>query len=420
MAPERYCAHAGFKHNLPEEKKIEGVRFPIPANQRAAQLDIKAAACRGRAQRWAGHVCSQSADMVTCSSRQTEEPVCPSKRKREEVTPQGRGGDDGVLCTSAGSCRDIKKAKYLRHRKQSLQLKSCDSGVCDLYDTPSPTPTSVTRRPVTPSSDLCPKISDRLSLKNFRDYGEECYHFKKGLEKKYLSAQCMANQPQLKPESRCKLISWLIPVHRHFSLGFESLCLTVSILDRFLSNTPVAIDCFQLVGVTSLLIACKQVETRPPRVKQLLALCCNNFTREQLCNLECIILLKLQFQLAAPTINFFLQHFSLKQLTEGEPSELDFCQASKALALAKGIAELSLADYAFSAYPPSMMAACCLALAKNILCQDGSTSRQDSGYADSELQECTTKIDLLVSLNKDSLQRLLPSDMPEVAMDVDN
>lgn len=155
-------------------------------------------------------------------------------------------------------------------------------------------------------------------------------------------------------------------------------------------------------------------------MKQLLALCCNNFSREQLRNLECIILLKLRFQLAAPTINFFLQHFSLRQLTDGEPSELDLSQASKSLALAKGIAELSLADYAFNAYPPSLMAICCLALAKRMLCQGSSTLLQDSGYPDSELQECMAKIDLLVSLNKDSLQRLLPDDMPEVAMDVDN
>ncbi|XP_069820851.1 cyclin-O [Dendropsophus ebraccatus] len=351
--------------------------------------------------------------MVTCSPRQREEqlmadePRCPNKRKREEVTPQEPG--DG----SAG-----KRARY--HRKQCLEMKSCDSGVCDLYETPSPSPTSASRTPATAASELCPKIPDRLGLQNFRDYGEECYGFKKGLETKYLPAHCMDNQPQLRPESRCKLISWLIPVHRHFNLGFESLCLTVSILDRFLSCTPVAIDCFQLVGVTSLLIACKQVETRPPRVKQLLALCCNNFSREQLCNLECIILLKLRFQLAAPTINFFLQHFSLWQLTDGEPSELDLGQASKSLTLAKGIAELSLADYAFNAYPPSLMAFCCLAIAKRILGQDSVTSAQDCGYPNRELQECITKIDLLVSLNKDSLQRLLPADMLKVAMDMEN
>lgn len=71
-------------------------------------------------------------------------------------------------------------------------------------------------------------------------------------------------------EARCKLVSWLIPVHRHFGLSFETLCLAVNTLDRFLATTPVAADCFQLLGVTALLIACKQVRrsrnpaARPP------------------------------------------------------------------------------------------------------------------------------------------------------------
>lgn len=51
-------------------------------------------------------------------------------------------------------------------------------------------------------------------------------------------------------------------MHRQFGLSFESLCLTVNTLDRFLITTPVAADCFQLLGVTSLLIACKQVLPR--------------------------------------------------------------------------------------------------------------------------------------------------------------
>ncbi|XP_068118147.1 cyclin-O [Hyperolius riggenbachi] len=349
-----------------------------------------------------------------------EQPLSVSKRQREESTPEDRGSSSSI-CESSGCSMRIKKAKYTRrHRKQTLELRSCDSGVCDLYETPSPSPVSDRLRPLHDPYDPCPNISDRLGLQNFRDYGEECYTFKKSLESQYLTADCMANQPQLKPESRCKLISWLIPVHRHFNLGFESLCLTINVLDRFLACTPVATDCFQLVGVTCLLIASKQVETRPPRVKQLLALCCDTFSRDQLCNLECIILLKLRFQLAAPTINFFLQHFSFLQVADGDPSDADLSQASLSLAVARGIAELSLADYAFNSYSPSLMAACCLALANSILCNDRPTSvLLASGYPDSQLQECTSKIDLLVSLNRDSLNRLLPSDLPEKKMDVD-
>ncbi|XP_018423689.1 PREDICTED: cyclin-O [Nanorana parkeri] len=365
-----------------------------------------------------------SVDMVTCNVRQPEQhllltcegPLSPKKRKREESTPK----DTGSMCDSAGCSRRVKRAKYTRHRKQTLEARSCDSGVCDLYETPSPSPESESCRPVYDGCEAAAKISDTLGLQNFRDYGEECYVFKKSLEEQYMTADCMAKQPQLKPESRCKLISWLIPVHKHFKLSFESLCFAINILDRFLACTPVATDCFQLVGVTSLLIACKQVETRPPRVKQLLALCCDTFSREQLRNLECIILLKLRFQLAAPTIHFFLQHFSLLKVADGVPSDADLSQASRTLAVAKGIAELSLADYAFNSYPPSLMAVCCLALSERMLCRERPTSVQISGYSESQLQECMDKIDLLISLNRDSLHLLLPDDLPEKNMDLDN
>lgn len=64
---------------------------------------------------------------------------------------------------------------------------------------------------------------------------------------------------QITAEARCKLISWLVALYKHFKLSFESCCLAVNIVDRFLVTTPVAADCFQLLGVTALLIATKQV-----------------------------------------------------------------------------------------------------------------------------------------------------------------
>ncbi|KAE8636319.1 hypothetical protein XENTR_v10002936 [Xenopus tropicalis] len=353
--------------------------------------------------------------MVTCSMRCTEErllgaPLDSGKRKRDSVSPgDATPGDRG---------EGTKRAKYSRHRKQRLELRSCDSGVADLYETPSPSP--VAPCPTYEPWDTCPPMSDRLGLQSFRDYGEGCYLFNKSLEDKFLTVDCLAHQPQIKAESRCRLISWLIPVHRHLKLGFESLCLAVSILDRFLACTPVASDCFQLVGVTSLLIACKQVETRPPRVKQLLALCCDAFSREQLCNLECIILLKLHFRLGAPTINFFLQHFSLLRVTSMESSDTELSEATKSLTVARGIAELSLADYAFNSYPPSLMAVCCLEIAERMLCHRNPISVRVSGYQESLIQECVGKIDLLVSLNQDSLHRLLPSQFAVRSIKVEN
>ncbi|KAM6328257.1 cyclin-O isoform 1-T1 [Alca torda] len=113
------------------------------------------------------------------------------------------------------------------------------------------------RRPETSVAAVGESLQD---LQAFRDYGESWYHSRKGLESRFQPQEPLARQPQVTAEARCKLVSWLIPVHRHFDISFEALCLAVNTLDRFLATTPVAADCFQLLGVTTLLIACKQVE----------------------------------------------------------------------------------------------------------------------------------------------------------------
>uniref|UniRef100_A0A493TM80 Cyclin O n=1 Tax=Anas platyrhynchos platyrhynchos TaxID=8840 RepID=A0A493TM80_ANAPP len=166
-----------------------------------------------------------------------------------------------------------------------------------------------------------------------------------------------------------------------------ALCLAVNTLDRFLATTPVAADCFQLLGVTALLIACKQVEVHPPSVKQLLALCCDAFSRQQLCNLECIVLHKLGFSLAAPTVSFFLEHFTRVRMEE---PGADAGEASDAGILARGVAELSLADYAFTKYAPSLLAAGSLGLADRLLRHRRPLDLRVSGYREGLLRAPAT------------------------------
>ncbi|XP_029433111.1 cyclin-O [Rhinatrema bivittatum] len=327
--------------------------------------------------------------------------LSPGSRKRAWArSPEERPGS---RCSSAHRRAPLKRSRDPRYRRQSS-----DSGVADLFDTPSPSPTPDEGSPGDRAEEAAEEQQQQLDLRLFRDYGQESYCFQRRREGAFLSPDSLAHQPQVKEESRCKLISWLIPVHRHFSLSFESLCLAVNILDRFLSCTPVAADCFQLLGVTALLIACKQVEVHPPRVKQLLALCCHAFSREQLCNLECIILLKLHFKLGAPTLNFFVEHFTHLRVQDNQACDQDLREAINAKAMARGIAELSLADYAFNAYPPSLLGICCLGLADRMLGHQKRLDLRTSGYSDSVIEDCIAKLKLLVSLNGNSLPRLLP------------
>ncbi|NXR12844.1 CCNO protein, partial [Semnornis frantzii] len=210
-------------------------------------------------------------------------------------------------------------------------------------------------------------------------------------------------------EGRCKLVGWLIPLNQYFGLSFETLCKAINILDRFLVTTPVATDCFQLLGLTALFIASKQVEVRPPRMGELLAHCRGAFTRQQLRNLERIVLRRLNFDLVAPTISFFLDYFNLVRL---EAPQADAQEAADAQSLAVGIAELSLADYAFITYTPSLLAAGSLGLADRMLHHCRPADLRVSGYPEQLLQDCMAQLRLLVSLNEDSLSTLLP---PEVA-----
>ncbi|XP_054255054.1 cyclin-O-like, partial [Indicator indicator] len=247
--------------------------------------------------------------------------------------------------------------------------------------------------------------ASREQLQAFREYGESWYLSVKELESRFPPREPLAQQPQVTAKRRCKLVGWLRLLNEYLSLSFETFCQAINILDRFLVTTPVATDCFQLLGLTALFIASKQVEVQPPTMEELLAHCSGAFSRQQLRNLECIVLRRLNFDLAAPTLSFFLEYFNLVRL---EAPRADAREAADARSLAVGIAGLSLADYAFIDYAPSLLAAGSLGLADRLLQHRRPANLEVSGYPEELLQDCMAQLHLLVSLNEDSLSALLP------------
>lgn len=154
-----------------------------------------------------------------------------------------------------------------------------------------------------------------------------------------------------------------------------------------------------------------QVEVCSPVISHLLSFCCDAFTREQLCNLECLVLLRLNFRLDAPTLAFFLDYYTSRLAAApgtGFPGKpLDSRLAQK-------VCELSLADYAFNGYPPSVIAGSALWLALDLVTPgdlenpggDFPIFPQDEnqGVQRSLALECKDKLKLLVSLNKEMLE----------------
>lgn len=120
------------------------------------------------------------------------------------------------------------------------------------------------------------------------------------------------------------------------------------------------------------------MEVGSPRISHLLSFCCDAFNKEQLCNLECLILLRLDFHLAAPTLAFFLDYYTnsieAAQLVCENTGGDNFARMNpdtkrprQCSNLARKVCELSLADYAFNKYPPSLTASCALRLASELL-----------------------------------------------------
>lgn len=70
----------------------------------------------------------------------------------------------------------------------------------------------------------------------------------------------MDKQSDINEKMRAILIDWIIDVHFHFNLRQETLFIAVFIIDSFLSVHFISRSRFQLLGITSLLIACKSQE----------------------------------------------------------------------------------------------------------------------------------------------------------------
>ncbi|XP_077570671.1 cyclin-O [Stigmatopora nigra] len=269
------------------------------------------------------------------------------------------------------------RARVKRHRKQKLVSRLSDSGFEEDFSA-SPSPLVVDQS----EGDPAGQVSSW-----YHQYGDVGYKIQREREMLFYPCKSLALQPQVTAEARCHLVSWLIPVHKQFRLSFECCCLTVNIMDRFLACTPVALDCFQLLGLTAMLLASKKVEVFSPRISQLLSLCSDGFTRDQLCNLEFLILQRLDFGLGAPTLAFFLDYHASQQPISRSRGDL-----------ALKVCELSLADYAFNKYPPSLTAECALSLAGELLRDKSWDAAKDSRVSDLT-RECRENLKLLAALN---------------------
>nr|DAD27011.1 TPA_asm: hypothetical protein HUJ06_028479 [Nelumbo nucifera] len=195
------------------------------------------------------------------------------------------------------------------------------------------------------------------------------------------------------------LVDWLVEVSEEYKLVSDTLYLTVYLIDRFLSQNYIERQRLQLLGITCMLIASKYEEICAPRVEEFCLITDNTYPKTEVLKMESQVLNYLGFQLSTPTIQTFLRRFlRAAQAANKEPSlELEF--------LANYLAELTLVEYAFLKFRPSLIAASAVFLARWALDQSchpwNPTLEYYTTYKASDLKDTVLELQDLQMNTKD-------------------
>uniref|UniRef100_A0A7N0ZYK3 Cyclin N-terminal domain-containing protein n=1 Tax=Kalanchoe fedtschenkoi TaxID=63787 RepID=A0A7N0ZYK3_KALFE len=226
--------------------------------------------------------------------------------------------------------------------------------------------------------DIC-DMKNELAV---AEYIDDIYSFyRKSENASFVAPTYMLGQPDINERMRAILIDWLIEVHYKFELMEETLFLTVSLIDRFLERRAVARKELQLVGITAMLMACKYEEVSVPVVTDFIYISDKAYTRQEILDMERLMLNTLQFNMSLPTPYVFIRRF-LKAAQSDKKLEL----------LSFFMIELCLVEYEMLKFQPSVLAAAAIYTA---MCtiersnkQWSKTSEWHSKYTEDQLLEC--------------------------------
>ncbi|KAH8370018.1 hypothetical protein KR093_001892 [Drosophila rubida] len=182
-------------------------------------------------------------------------------------------------------------------------------------------------------------------------------NFRESEKKHRPKPQYMRRQTDINHSMRTILVDWLVEVAEEYKLDTETLYLTVSYLDRFLSHMSVKRAKLQLVGTAAMYVAAKYEEIYPPNVGEFVFLTDDSYTQAQVLRMEQVFLKILTFNLCTPTAYVFINTYGV------------LCDMNDKLKnLTLFICELSLMEgETYMQYLPSLMSSASLALARHIL-----------------------------------------------------
>ena len=206
----------------------------------------------------------------------------------------------------------------------------------------------------------------------------------------------MDDQSEINERMRGILIDWLIEVHFKFGFTDETLYMTVSIIDRYLSSNQITKKNLQLLGITSLFISCKHEEIDVPKINDFTYITNNAYDKNEVIQMEDDILKFLKFNLLYPSPIKFFEYLSLS-----------FNFNKKMHMMGKYLMESFLLDIKNIKYKSSIIAcACCYIVMKFFKISNYKDSydkkfysleiNEKSKFNENDIKDCAKDICLLI------------------------
>ena len=214
----------------------------------------------------------------------------------------------------------------------------------------------------------------------------------------------MSRQNEINEKMRSILVDWIIDVHFKFGFTDETLFMTVSIIDRYLSICQITRTNFQLLGITALMIACKHEEIDLPKIDDFIYITDNAYVKDEVIKMEEDVLSKLNFAFLYPSPIKFFEYLSLH-----------FKFEKKHNMMWKYLMESFLLDVKNAKYKPSIISCACAYIVmkffkmanyhdsynKKFYVLDETVEK----YSEHNIKECAKDICLLVdNINKTNYQ----------------
>ncbi|ODV64794.1 hypothetical protein HYPBUDRAFT_244315 [Hyphopichia burtonii NRRL Y-1933] len=144
------------------------------------------------------------------------------------------------------------------------------------------------------------------------EYKEEMIEHLLGMEPSTQpNLSLIQQQPEINLRMRPLLLDFLMDVINKLNLSKSTFPLTVNLIDRYCSIRIVKKQHYQLLGLTSLWISCKNLDSKfkIPSLNDLCKMCCNCYDKKLFLEMENHVLKSLNWLITCPTFDSFIEFF---------------------------------------------------------------------------------------------------------------